>query len=747
MNVFMKNRSTKIILALLALAAVITAIVAYRHFSAPKIRHIVLISMDTTRADYLSCYGYQHKTTPNIDAVAAEAVRFEQAIAPIPLTLPSHSTMLTGTIPPYHGIHDNLNYMLADSNLTLAEMLKASGYTTGGIISSYVLEDGFGLGQGFDTYDDEFDEIDNQLGAERRGGEVSAHAIKWLDENRDEDFFLFLHYYDPHSPYDPPEPYRGLFGSIAAAEAIGLTDNTSLTADTDEKKKVFKLTYAEELAYTDHCIGQVINKLKSLDLYDSTLLIITGDHGEAFGEREEMGHGYYIYQESIHVPLIVKLPGQQTAKTVSGAVGLIDITPTVCSLLGIEAPQYIQGRDLSGALFDEPLEDDDRYIYSESLLATKYKASPLLAVTGNRFKYIQTARPELYDLIDDPGETHNLVDAQSQRARILQDVLGVMLEESLAAGTPDSALELDEESLKKLQSLGYVGGALEEDFSFDQDKADPKDTFQHHLDLMEIMGLMGTKEDLDAAEKACLAFISKGMEVAQVYVYLAQIAIAREDQPKAIDYLKKAVAVEPGTASAQAQLGVLLLDAEDYEQALVHLQEAHQIQPKSAMICYDVARAYYKLGQKEKAIEYCRKSLAKQPDYISPRANLAKALFELGDTPSAVNEYYKVIEYDAENLKALNFLAWIQATSRNGQLRKPQEALKLAQRAAKAADYKTAEVLDTLAVAYAATGDFAQAVTEADKAIALAESAGEAALAQRIARRRGLFKNGQSYNE
>ena len=747
MNVFMKNRSTKIIFALIALAAMITAIVAYRHSSAPKIRNIVLISMDTTRADYLSCYGYEHKTTPNIDAVAAEAVRFEQAIAPIPLTLPSHSTMLTGTIPPYHGIHDNLNYMLADSNLTLAEMLKASGYTTGGIISSYVLEEGFGLGQGFDTYDDEFDEIDNQLGTERRGGEVSEHAVKWLDENRDEDFFLFLHYYDPHSPYDPPEPYRGLFGSIAAAEAIGLTDNSSSTADTDEKKKVFKLTYAEELAYTDHCIGQVINKLKSLDLYDSTLLIITGDHGEAFGEREEMGHGYYIYQESIHVPLIVKLPGQQTAKTVSGAVGLIDITPTVCSLLGIGTPQYIQGQDLSGALIDEPSEDDDRYIYSESLLATKYKASPLLAVTGNRFKYIQTARPELYDLIDDPGETHNLVDAQSQRARILQDVLGVMLEESLEAGTPDSALELDEESLKKLASLGYVGGALEEDFSFDQDKADPKDTFQHHLDLMNIMGLMGTKEDLDAAEKACLAFISKGMEVAQVYVYLAQIAMAREDQPKAIDYLKKAVAVEPGTASAQAQLGVLLLDAEDYEQALVHLQEAHQIQPKSAMICYDVARAYYKLGQKEKAVEYCRKSLAEQPDYISPRANLAKALFELGDTPSAVNEYYKVIEYDAENLKALNFLAWIQATSRNGQLRKPQEALKLAQRAAKAADYKTAEVLDTLAVAYAATGDFEQAVTEADKAIALAESAGETALAQRIARRRGLFKNGQPYNE
>lgn len=728
----MKTRNTKIILALIALAAAITAIVAYRHSSAPGIRHIVLISMDTTRADYLGCYGYQHNTTPNIDAVAAEAIRFEQVIAPTPLTLPSHSTMMTGTIPPYHGIHDNQNYTLADSNLTLAEMLKAKGYTTGGIISTYVLEHTFGLDQGFDTYDDEFDEtINGYAGAERRGGEVSEHAIRWLDENQDEDFFLFLHYYDPHSPYDPPDVYRGLFGSKAS---------------TDEKNKIFKLSYAEEIAYTDHCIGQVVEKLKSLDLYDSTLLIITGDHGEGLGEREEMGHGYYIYQESVHVPLIIKLPGQQTAKTVSGVAGLVDITPTVCSLLGIETPQHIQGRDLSGALFDEPLEDDDHYIYSESLLATKYKASPLLAVTGNRFKYIQTARPELYDLIEDPAETHNLVDEQSQRARILQDVLGVILEESLAAGTTDSKLELDDESLKKLESLGYVGGALEEDFSFDQDKADPKDTFQYHLDLMEIMGLMREK-DYDAAEKACQAFISKGLEVPQVYSHLAQIAMEREDEPQAIEYLKKVLALEPGTASAQAQLGSLLLTAEDYEQALVYLQEAHQIQPKSSRICYDVARAYYKLGNKEKAVEYCRKSLTQKPDYIEPRTNLGKALFELGDTPSAINEYYTVLEYDAENLKALNFLAWIQATSRDGQLRKPQEALQLAQRAAKADDYKTAEVMDTLAVAYAATGDFAQAVTEANKAIALAESSGDAALAQRIARRRGLFKNGQPYNE
>jgi arylsulfatase A-like enzyme/Flp pilus assembly protein TadD len=732
MNVFMKTRNTKIILAIIGLAIAITSVMTYRHFRSSSRRRVIIISMDTTRADYLSCYGYEHKTTPNIDAVAAEAVRFEQVIAPIPLTLPSHSTMMTGTIPPYHGIHDNLNYTLGDSNVTLAEILQARGYTTGGIISTYVLEDTFGLDQGFDTYDDEFDEtITDAAGAQRRGGEVSEHAIRWLDENRDEDFFLFLHYYDPHSPYDPPDAYKGLFVSKAS------------TDDMDEK---VKLSYAEEIAYTDHCIGQVVEKLKSLGLYDSTLLIITGDHGEAFKEHREMGHGYFIYQPSVQVPLIVKLPGQQKAKTVSGVAGLVDLTPTVCSLLDIEMPEHIQGRDVSGALFDEPSENEDHYIYSESLLATKYKATPLLAVTGNRFKYIQTARPELYDLIEDPTESRNLVDEQPQRARILQDVLGVMLEESLVADTTESKLELDDESLKKLESLGYVGGALEEDFSFDQDKADPKDTFQYHVDLMEIMGLMRTK-DYDAAKKACQSFISKGLEVPQVYSHLAQIAMEREDDKEAIGYLRKAIALEPGTASAQAQLGSLLLTAEDYEQALIHLQEAYQIQPKSAKICYDVARAYYNLGNKEKAVEYCRKSLAEQPDYIEPRTNLGKALFELGDTPSAINEYYTVLEYDAENLNALNFLAWIQATSQDGQLRKPQEALQLAQRAAKAADYKTAEVMDTLAVAYAAAGNFSQAVTEADKAIALAESSGDTALAQRIARRRNLFKNGQTYNE
>ncbi|MHC5213529.1 MAG: sulfatase, partial [Planctomycetota bacterium] len=224
----------KVTMGLMIITGVISlaAVMAYRHFSRPSIRHVVLISMDTTRADYLSCYGYPLKTTPNIDAVAAEAVRFEHVISPVPLTLPSHSTMMTGTIPPRHGVHDNLNYTLGDSNVTLAEVLKLNGYTTGAVISSYVLESRFGLDQGFDDYDDEFDQtLTDAAGDQRRGGEVSEHAVRWLQEHQTENFFLFLHYYDPHSPYNPPDNFKNVFVSKQS------------NADSTEKAK---LAYAEE---------------------------------------------------------------------------------------------------------------------------------------------------------------------------------------------------------------------------------------------------------------------------------------------------------------------------------------------------------------------------------------------------------------------------------------------------------------------------------------------------------------------
>ena len=246
------------------------------------IRHIILISIDTCRADYLSCYGYKSKTTPNIDALAAEGVLFENAISPVPQTLPAHSSMFTGTIPPYHGVHDNEGYRLDESNVTLAEILTDAGFTTGAAISAFPLDSKFGIDQGFESYNDYFETtLEGHPLEQRRGGETTDVALDWLKKNKDKRFFFFLHYFDPHQAYDPPEPFASRFASDL---------------------------YAGEIAYTDHCIGKVVDKLKELGIYDSTLIIITSDHGEMLGEHGEVTHTYFIYQSAIKVPLIFKLP-------------------------------------------------------------------------------------------------------------------------------------------------------------------------------------------------------------------------------------------------------------------------------------------------------------------------------------------------------------------------------------------------------------------------------------------------------
>ena len=271
----------RFILLSLAIVGALALWFLYKSDDAPqKIRNVLLISIDTCRADHLSCYGYKSQITPNIDAVAAEGILFENVIAPIPQTLPSHSSMLTGTIPPYHRVRENVGYLADESNVTLAEILSDAGFATGAAISAFVLDSQFGINQGFDDYFDRFEKpLEDDQVLERPGGETTDVAIEWLEKNKDKRFFFFLHYYDPHTKYEPPEPFASQYASNP---------------------------YAGEIAYTDHCIRQVLDKLKELGLYDSTLVIITSDHGEMLGEHGELTHMYFIYQGAIKVPLIIK---------------------------------------------------------------------------------------------------------------------------------------------------------------------------------------------------------------------------------------------------------------------------------------------------------------------------------------------------------------------------------------------------------------------------------------------------------
>ncbi len=655
--------------------------------TAKDIRRIVLISIDTCRPDYLSCYGYARRTTAHIDAVAEEGVVFRNAVTPVPLTLPGHSSMLTGTIPSYHGVHDNDGYKLGQSNVTLAEILRQNGFVTGAIISAFVMDSQFGLDQGFDSYNDEFEEeIENNVISQRRGGEVSRFALDWLSRHRDEKFFLFLHYYDPHSRYEPPEPFASRY-----------RDNL----------------YAGEIAYADYCIGQVIEKLKEFGLYDSTLIIITSDHGEMLGEHSELTHGYFIYQSAINVPLIIKLPGQTKSREISHIVGLVDIVPTVCELLGLEVPGDIQGEDLSGYFRRKQPPAADRCLYCESMYPTRYNGNSLLGVITERFKYIQTTRPELYDLLEDSNETNNLVKQQPQQASILREHLREMLEQTVGRSKSDSRMELDEEGRRRLESLGYVTGAgLREDFEFDQSRDDPKDLIEFHLDHGNI-ALLLLEEKYEEAKAVCEKLLSERPGLGRIHKRLGEIAMEQKDIAAAITHFNKMVALEPQNSEAHRGLAAALVMQGKTDEAVKHYERSVEIKHDQPVVLDNLARLYHRQGKVEQALELWEEALRLKADWA----------------------------------EVLNNLAWVKAAYKEEGFHRPDEAIKLARRACELTDYNQPGMLDTLGVAYAAGGDFPEAVKTAEKALQQAHLEEKEELALQIQQHLELFKSGQPYCE
>jgi arylsulfatase A-like enzyme len=587
-------------------------------FRTPEIRHIVLISIDTCRADYLSCYGYPENTTPNIDALAREATRFEQVVSPAPITLAAHSSMLTGLLPPSHGVHYN-HAQLASENLTLPEMLKQKGFHTAAIVSAFVLYEQFGLSQGFDSYDDKFKEqYEDKYDKERKGQEATQLALNWLNENKDRKSFLFLHYYDPHYDYSPPEPFASQFPNNP---------------------------YAGEIAFTDHCVGQVIQKLKDLEIYDSTLLIVTGDHGEMLGEHGEETHSYFVYESAIKVPLIIKRPGQKNSITVSELTGLIDITPTICSLLDINPAVLFQGNDLSPFLEGNEIEGYERFLYSESVTPQMIGASTLMAISHGKWKYIQAPRPELYDIDADPGEKNNLIEQEPHRARILADKVKTTLEQSIST-EKDSSIELDDESIKKLESLGYIAGKTTGELIFDEDKKDPKDMINIYDKFHKAMSLISSDEEFSTAREILEELIPQAPDFVEVYKKLGDVCQLQNDIEGAVSYYRKA---------------------------------------------YDL--------------------------------NASSIPYPL-----------------------LNDLAWIQATHPSLASADVQEALDFSLTACKRIGFNDPYSLDTLAVCYAAVGDFDKATETARKAIRLA-SVKDKKLAQEIRKRLSLFQQSKPYIE
>jgi len=415
----------------------------------PSVRNVLLISIDTLRADHVGAYGFPRPTTPHIDALARDGVLFKDVHTPVPMTLPAHASLLTGTLPPTHGLRDNLLNRLPEGTPTLATMLARRGLATGAIVSSFVLDRRFGTAQGFESYDDRFPAAARKGDlSERKGDETARAAAAWLGAHRDRPFFLWVHFYDPHEPYEPPEPFASRWKDDP---------------------------YDGEVAFADECVGRLLGELRRLQLYDSTLIVLTGDHGEMLGEHGELNHGFFIYEGALRVPLVVRVPGA-APRQADVPASLIDVVPTVLAQVGAEVPREVQGLDLSPWLRGRGA-GGGRPLYAETVTPTRYYgASSLLGVIADGWKYIETTRPELYDLRRDPKEEVNLLAREPARADgLARSLVAILAAAGRAPGPAPQSAALDEDARRRLSALGYLGRGDGAAPSFDRSKEDPKD--------------------------------------------------------------------------------------------------------------------------------------------------------------------------------------------------------------------------------------------------------------------------------
>jgi arylsulfatase A-like enzyme len=426
----------------------------------PDRPNVVLITLDTTRSDHLSAYGYERPTSPVLERLAAEGALFELAYAPSATTGPSHATMFTSRYPASHRVLKN-GVPLSDDALTLAEVLGARGYQTGAVVSSWVLKRRFGYAQGFEEYEQGFDPARASItttpsepgraprALDRRADATTDRALEWLEERRDPErpFLLFVHYFDPHEPYDPPPEPRRRFARPHRGKADRLID-----------------LYDAEIAFTDQQLGRLLDALRRLELEEDTLVIVAGDHGEGLGEHGHTLHGINIYEEAVRVPLVLRLPGRiEAGLRVSGPVELVDLLPTVLELLDLPPGGAEQGRSLAGLLREGEAPDEQRPVFLErrhykpQVLMGHEVAGVKLGLRHGRWKLIvgeEEGTRELYDLAADPDESRNLYEEQPETVARLTQMLETW--RALVARESGGAAEFSEADRRQLEALGYT---------------------------------------------------------------------------------------------------------------------------------------------------------------------------------------------------------------------------------------------------------------------------------------------------
>jgi len=644
---------------------------------------VILISVDTLRSDHLPAYGYKNVATPNLDALRADSILYEHAYSHCPLTLPSHTSILTGLLPADNGIRDNVGYRLDAKIPTLAEVLKKNGYATGAAVSAFVLRRESGINRGFDFYDDQVEPVgpSTVIGRVQRDGmDTERIAKSWLDkQSGDKPFFFFLHLYDPHTPYKPPEPF---FTSYKSNE------------------------YDGEIAYTDSIIGDLVTYLKQRDLYDKAMIVFLSDHGEGLNEHGEEEHGIFLYREALQVPLMVKLPKSRSAgKSVAAPVELIDVFPTIVEQTATNAPKpEKESQSLLSFLGGEA---PQRAIYSETFYPRfHFGWSDLHSLIDADHHFIRAPIAELYDLHADPGEKKNTVDENRRSYVAMRNAIEPYVRQASAP------TNIDPEEAAKLAALGYVGSTIST--SNDEKLPDPKTTidvfrqirlaFTYYRDDREDEGLaltnkllhdnprildlwdvkskilqkMGRIDDaIDAAKEGLrqqpnavgsiigIANLSMSIgkldqaqqhaelllkiEPGQAHELLARIAAQRKDYKKAIEEAQLAVQAEPDSTNALMTLGLIAKQQGDLTGAMKYLDQAlakvaQRRNPRIANLHYYRGDVLARLGRNDEAEREFRQEIAfypEAPDAYSSLITLLAAENRVNEATSLVFDLVK----------------------------------------------------------------------------------------------------------
>ena len=688
------SRSHGKALIVAALAALAGIVACARPPAAPaSVRHLVLVTIDTLRADRVGVYSGVD-LTPRLDRVARSGAYAVDAMAHVPLTRPSHATMFSGLLPWEAGVRDNLAPVELPDSPLLAEILKGAGFDTAAFVSSMVLERRGGFGRGFDRYDDDFPRTGNAdllSTLQKPGARTLAAATGWLEEHRSgERIFLWLHLFEPHDPYEPPEPYAARYADRP---------------------------YDGEVAYVDSLIGQLDDALVRLGLAPETLLVVASDHGEGLGDHQETLHGFFVYQTTLAVPLIFRGPGIVGGGRIGGTVGLVDLLPTLADLLGVALPDGFRpsGTSFAAALRGAAASTSDSPQYAESLVPLLHFGwSDLRVLRRGSWKYVLAPRPELYDLASDPREQHNLAAEQPARAASFRRTLATILEHERQAGARSAAKTVPVDLLQRLGALGYVSGDPATSAS---SGADPKDKILEFRQANQAMrdGIVAlNRHDYRSAAREFEGLIGKGITSFELHLYLARSLAGLKQFDRAASNFEEAVRRAPLLEEAWTGWAEARLATQGPEAARAIVRKGREQIPNGASLLLLEARVAVRLRRPDEAVTAYKAVLPLLPRDGTIRQELGELQRDLGQIDAALATLREAVAVEPANAGAWNALGM--TLGGNGRLDEAAEAF----RSAIARDASNHRYQFNLGLALARLGRSRDARPHFEKALQLA---------------------------